>query len=182
MSALGSLINARATVITQRNKVLLEVLSMEDEAKKKKVVASKEEIISKSSQGVTSTFPDVCKTPSPGGPVPIPYPNIAKSSETSSGSKKVKTEGKEVLPKKASYEKSTGDEAPTKEPLRRQGVEGLMPKVTRVMKKRPIWVIVSLVVFVLVVWILLSNIPVTLKPVDLPSEQIIPNTLALFSL
>lgn len=22
-------------------------------------------------------FPDVCKTPTPGGPVPIPYPNIA---------------------------------------------------------------------------------------------------------
>lgn len=25
-------------------------------------------------------FPDVCKTPSPGGPVPIPYPNIGTAS------------------------------------------------------------------------------------------------------
>jgi len=24
-----------------------------------------------------AAFPDVCKTPSPGGPVPIPYPNLA---------------------------------------------------------------------------------------------------------
>ena len=29
-------------------------------------------------QTVTA-FPDVCKTPSPGGPVPIPYPNIANA-------------------------------------------------------------------------------------------------------
>jgi hypothetical protein len=26
------------------------------------------------STGVTIAFPDVCKTPAPGGPVPIPYP------------------------------------------------------------------------------------------------------------
>ncbi|MFV0300523.1 MAG: PAAR-like domain-containing protein, partial [Paracoccus sp. (in: a-proteobacteria)] len=25
----------------------------------------------------TATIPDVCKTPSPAGPVPIPYPNFA---------------------------------------------------------------------------------------------------------
>ena len=24
-----------------------------------------------------ATIPDVCKTPSPGGPIPLPYPNIA---------------------------------------------------------------------------------------------------------
>jgi len=28
--------------------------------------------------GITGgTFPDVCKTPTAGGPVPIPYPNVA---------------------------------------------------------------------------------------------------------
>jgi hypothetical protein len=27
--------------------------------------------------GVIASFPDVCKTPTPGGPVPIPYPNMA---------------------------------------------------------------------------------------------------------
>jgi uncharacterized Zn-binding protein involved in type VI secretion len=28
--------------------------------------------------GMCSAFPDVCKTPTPAGPVPIPYPNIAQ--------------------------------------------------------------------------------------------------------
>jgi hypothetical protein len=27
--------------------------------------------------GIDAAFPDVCKTPSPAGPVPIPYPNVA---------------------------------------------------------------------------------------------------------
>ena len=26
-----------------------------------------------------AAFPDVCKTPSPGGPVPIPYPNLTNA-------------------------------------------------------------------------------------------------------
>lgn len=29
-------------------------------------------------QGIAFAFPDVCNTPTPGGPVPIPYPNIAQ--------------------------------------------------------------------------------------------------------
>ena len=36
-------------------------------------------IAHKGSGGMSMVFPDVCKTPSPGGPVPIPYPNIAMS-------------------------------------------------------------------------------------------------------
>ncbi|NMG66435.1 DUF4150 domain-containing protein [Azoarcus indigens] len=35
----------------------------------------------KSSGGMSMVFPDVCNTPSPGGPIPIPYPNIGKSSD-----------------------------------------------------------------------------------------------------
>ena len=34
-------------------------------------------VVHKDSSGVVTGFPDVCKTPSPGGPIPIPYPNIA---------------------------------------------------------------------------------------------------------
>ena len=34
-------------------------------------------------QGIAFAFPDVCQTPSPGGPVPIPYPNIAQLSAAS---------------------------------------------------------------------------------------------------
>ena len=37
-------------------------------------------LVHKFSTGVSiATIPDVCKTPSPGGPVPVPYPNIANS-------------------------------------------------------------------------------------------------------
>ncbi len=56
-------------------------------------------------------FPDVCKTPSPAGPVPIPYPNIGKASDTSQGPKKVTTDGKMPMVKGAKYSTSTGDEA-----------------------------------------------------------------------
>ena len=50
-------------------------------------------IAQKSSSGVTMAYTDVCKTPSPAGPVPIPYPNIGKAGDTSSGTKTVKISG-----------------------------------------------------------------------------------------
>jgi hypothetical protein len=48
-------------------------------------------VVHKTSGGVTIAFPDVCLTPSPGGPIPIPYPNIGFSSDDSAGSKDTKT-------------------------------------------------------------------------------------------
>ena len=54
------------------------------------VGVNKLSVVHKSSNGVTIAFPDVCKTPTPGGPVPIPYPNIAKSSDTTKQSKQTK--------------------------------------------------------------------------------------------
>lgn len=45
-------------------------------------------VVHKNSNGVTIAFPDVCKTPSPAGPIPIPYPNIGKSADTSKSSKR----------------------------------------------------------------------------------------------
>jgi hypothetical protein len=56
-------------------------------------------------------FPDVCKTPSPAGPVPIPYPNIGRSADTSDGPKKVIVQGKMPMVKGAKYSKTAGDEA-----------------------------------------------------------------------
>ena len=44
----------------------------------------------------TCPIPDVCKTPSPGGPVPIPYVNIAKDGDLAKGTKKVSIEGASV--------------------------------------------------------------------------------------
>jgi len=68
-------------------------------------------VVHKSSSGITIAFPDVCKTPSPAGPIPIPYPNIAKSSDTSKGTKKVKCDGNSVCVKDSNFMISTGDEA-----------------------------------------------------------------------
>jgi len=68
-------------------------------------------VVHKSSNGVTIAFPDVCKTPTPGGPVPIPYPNIAMASDTAKGAKKVKADGQPVATKDSNFKMSTGDEA-----------------------------------------------------------------------
>ena len=53
----------------------------------------------------------MCKTPTPAGPIPIPYPNIAKSSDTSDGSKSVKMDGNPIMLKGSVFSTSTGDEA-----------------------------------------------------------------------
>lgn len=68
-------------------------------------------VVHKGSSGVTIAFPDVCKTPSPGGPIPIPYPNIAKSADTAKGTQKVKCDGNPVCVKDSNFSTSTGDEA-----------------------------------------------------------------------
>ena len=70
-------------------------------------------VVHKSSSGTTIAFPDVCKTPTPGGPVPIPYPNIARSSDTAKGSKKVKADGNPICLKTSNFSTSSGDEAGT---------------------------------------------------------------------
>ena len=63
------------------------------------------------SSGQSPIFPDVCKTPTPAGPVPIPYPNIGKSADTSSGPTSVTTDGQMPMTQDAKYMMSTGDEA-----------------------------------------------------------------------
>jgi hypothetical protein len=70
-------------------------------------------VVHAGSSGISSAFPDVCKTPSPAGPVPIPYPNIAQSSDTASGTKKVKCDGESVCVEDSNFSTSTGDEAGT---------------------------------------------------------------------
>jgi hypothetical protein len=59
----------------------------------------------------TCAPPDVCKTPSPGGPVPIPYVNIAKDGDLADGAETVKIEGNPVANVGAKIATSTGDEA-----------------------------------------------------------------------
>jgi len=57
--------------------------------------------------------PDVCKTPSPGGPVPVPYVNSAMDSQLAKGSKKTKIEGNPIALESSNISTSTGDEPGT---------------------------------------------------------------------
>jgi len=75
------------------------------------VSANDRTVVHKKSSGISTAFPDVCKTPTPAGPIPIPYPNIAMSSDTAKGSKKVKADGEPVMLKDSNFSTSTGDEA-----------------------------------------------------------------------
>lgn len=69
-------------------------------------------VVHKDSSGVTIAFPDVCKTPAPPAPfVPIPYPNIAKSSDTAQGASTITCDGQPVCVKDSNFMISTGDEA-----------------------------------------------------------------------
>jgi len=73
-------------------------------------------LVHKGSMGIAkSTIPDVCKTPSPGGPVPIPYPIIVSmSSDLKKGTKTVKVDGKKMAAVKGSeFSRCTGDEPGT---------------------------------------------------------------------
>ena len=63
--------------------------------------------------GSVNAFPDICKTPSPGGPVPVPFPNIGMTSGTSGGTTKVKSDGGQTMTKGGSYSLSGGDESGT---------------------------------------------------------------------
>jgi len=74
----------------------------------------------KDSGKVTVAFPDKCNTPSaPAGPVPVPYPNTAMSSDTKEGSK-VKMDGNPTMLKESNFSKSTGDEKGTANIVRPQ--------------------------------------------------------------
>ena len=77
------------------------------------VFANSRGVVHKASGGTSTVFPDVCKTPSPGGPVPIPYPNVGMSSNTTGGPMTVKTDGQMPMVKGATYSRSSGDEAGT---------------------------------------------------------------------
>ena len=78
-----------------------------------KVFANGMGLSHKRSGGVSTVFPDVCKTPSPGGPVPVPYANVGRSADVDRGSKTVKVQGVSTMLEGSVYRCSTGDEAGT---------------------------------------------------------------------
>jgi uncharacterized Zn-binding protein involved in type VI secretion len=78
------------------------------------IIVNKVTIVHKGSDGIaTGIPPDVCKTPTSGGPVPIPYPNIARSSDLVNGSRTVRVDGQPAALKDSEFAVSTGDEAGT---------------------------------------------------------------------
>ena len=70
-------------------------------------------IAHKGSTGQSIVFPDVCKTPAAPSPIPIPYPNMGRSSDTSGGPTTVTTDGQMPMVKGAQYSRSSMDEAGT---------------------------------------------------------------------
>jgi hypothetical protein len=123
------------------------------------------EISKKSSSEAESVQTDVCKTPSAPEAVPIPYPNTAMSSDTSSGPKNVKTEGEMPLVKEDDFKESVGDEAGTSEDKSETGI------LTEIVKIKvlgvPLWIWGLIVIAVLVIlWILSSNSPRPIEPLE----------------
>src|SRR4051812_14093261 len=80
-----------------------------------KVNGSTNSLVHKGSNGIsTATIPDVCKTPSPGGPVPLPYPNISQSAMLDKGTTPVKADGGMMIAIKGSeFSMPNGDEPGT---------------------------------------------------------------------
>ena len=75
-------------------------------------VGAATDTVTESSGGIQATAPDVAKTPSPGGPVPIPYPNMGGVKPDME--KKPVQSSKEVpLKNNSQFKQSTGDEAGT---------------------------------------------------------------------
>lgn len=68
-------------------------------------------LVHKGSNGISiATIPDVCKTPSPGGPIPIPYPNISQSATLAKGTTTVKADGGMMIANNGSeFSLSNGD-------------------------------------------------------------------------
>lgn len=120
---------------------------------------------------VESTL-DVGETPpEPSGPVPVPYPNTAQSSDTPFGSKTVEIE-KKVMTKKSSLKKSTGDE-PGQSSWKSISKIVKIARVTKILKV-PLWAWgVGIVVLLLAIWISVSNTPHPAEPVEQCITQLI---------
>ncbi len=76
------------------------------------VSADGQSVVTTKSEGkAVSTIPDVCKIPTPNGPVPIPFMNSAESKDVKGGSIMTKIDGGSVALMGSYCDKSSGDEA-----------------------------------------------------------------------
>lgn len=78
-----------------------------------KVNGTANSLVHKGCKGISmATIPDVCKTPSPGGPVPLPYPNISQSATLDKGTTTVNADGGNMIAIMGSeFSLSNGDNA-----------------------------------------------------------------------
>lgn len=75
------------------------------------VSVNKRTVVHKDSGGKSIAGPDVCLTPCGPSVVPVPYPNMAQSSDMANGAKTVFADGNPMGHEKSYFSKSTGDEA-----------------------------------------------------------------------
>ncbi|MFA6012430.1 MAG: DUF4150 domain-containing protein [Desulfobacteraceae bacterium] len=75
------------------------------------VTVNKRTVVHKASNGKSIAYPDVCLTQVGPAVVPIPYPNMAQSSDMENGAKTVKADGNPMGHEKSFFKTSTGDEA-----------------------------------------------------------------------
>ena len=84
----------------------------------KNVFANGREVSAEKDANATlGAMPDVCLSPPqpPAGPLPIPYPNFSRASDTDEGARTVFVGGAQVgIKNKSTYKKSNGDEAATR--------------------------------------------------------------------
>lgn len=123
------------------------------------------EIEKKSSSKAVNVQADVSKTPSAPESIPIPYPNTATSSDTSSEPKTVKTEGKLPSVKEDDFKESVGDESGTSDDESKIGV--LEKIATTKVLGIPLWIWGLLIVAVMVLlWLLSSHTPVPIEQME----------------
>jgi uncharacterized Zn-binding protein involved in type VI secretion len=77
-----------------------------------KVNGTSNSLVHKGSSGIsTATLPDMCKTPTPGGPQPMPYPNVSQAATLAKGTTTVKADGMMIAIKGSEFSMSNGDNA-----------------------------------------------------------------------
>lgn len=77
------------------------------------VIVNNLTVVHKSSGGTAVAAFDVCKTPTPTAPLPLPYINTALSRQLARGTKSVRADGQPAMLKSSNIASSTGDEPGT---------------------------------------------------------------------
>jgi hypothetical protein len=74
------------------------------------VAANARSVVHAGSKGLSIAFPDVCKTPAALG-APLPYPNLARSSDAAKTAKRTTADGQNICLASSEFTPSMGDEA-----------------------------------------------------------------------